>query len=222
MRAQANLPALAVAIVLVTAATVTAVGVADDAIRARDGQPIERHVAAAVADRLVAGDAPTTLRRGVLANETVQSLNASTLTRLAPVLAGRDVRVRLDGETVVERGSPRGGQTVSRVVRVGTSENVTRTLNLSRTSRLTLSARTSRVTLAVQPGPNTSVRTVRVNGRVVRHDPDGVDGLETVTVSRRTPATLSVSVTGNATGYVDVRYAAVGTEDAVLEVTVDA
>jgi hypothetical protein len=77
----------------------------------------------------------------------------------------------------------------------------------------------SRVEVLVRSGPNATARTVRADGRVVLHDPDGVDGLATVRLSPRDRTVLRPPA-ANAT--VRVAYDRVETEPATLEVRVGA
>ena len=66
MRAQANLPALAVALLVVSTTTGLAVVIADGAFASAQRDAAERATATAIADRLTAPDSPTTERRNVL------------------------------------------------------------------------------------------------------------------------------------------------------------
>ncbi|MEF8856013.1 MAG: hypothetical protein V5A16_01185 [Haloplanus sp.] len=118
MRAQTNLIALVLALGLVTGATVIGVAFADAALADADRDPLDRHAATAVAGRLVAADAPTTVRANALNASAVDGLNASRVEGLAPPAEGAALRVSLDDETVVERGAPGGGVTVRRSVLV--------------------------------------------------------------------------------------------------------
>ena len=63
------------------------------------------------------------------------------------------------------------------------------------------------------------METVRVNGRIVLHQPSGLRGTETVSVSRS--ETLTVSFDATATGRVTVTAIPERTRKATLEVTVD-
>ncbi|MFC7172959.1 hypothetical protein ACFQL0_05555 [Haloplanus litoreus] len=84
MRGQTNLIALAVALVLLTGATVVGVTLADSALAGADRDPVERHAATAVADRLTAADSRITVRANALNATAVDALNASRLSDLAP------------------------------------------------------------------------------------------------------------------------------------------
>lgn len=219
-RAQANLAALAVALVLLTTATAVGVALADGALASADRDPIERRAAAGAADRLVAADAPVTERANVLNRSAVGALAVEDLDDLAPPVRGRAVRVRLDGDPVLERGDPAGGTTVRRVVLLAEREPATRTLNLSDASTATLPRRADAVTVRIDPGPDAEIETVRANDRVVLHDPSGIEGEATVALSRRETTRLRFEADGDRRGTVRLTYRPAETTKAVLEVTV--
>jgi len=223
VRAQTNLVALTLALVLVTGATVVGVVVADAALADAERDPLDRHAATAVADRLVAADAPTTVRANALNATAVDALNASRVEALAPPAAGAALRITLDGESVVERGSPDTGATVRRsVVVVSRAEPTRKTANVSNGSTMRIPRGVDRATVAVDPGPNTTLRIVRANSRVVLYDGAGLDTNATVHLSRYEPTTVRIDAGANATGRVTVTYRRPLTETRVLRVTVDA
>jgi hypothetical protein len=220
VRAQTNLAALVVAFVLLTGATVVGVAFADAALADADRTPRDRHAATAVADRLVAADAPTTVRSNALAAAAVDDLNASRIGTLVPPAEGAAVRITLDGEPVVDRGSPAGGATVRRsVVVVNRSEPVRRTIDASRNATVRVPRGVDRATVDVDPASN--VTTVRANGRVVLYDGAGLETNETVHLSRYEPSTIRTEAVGNATGNVVVTYRRPRTELRTLTVIVD-
>ncbi|WP_101295613.1 DUF7263 family protein [Halegenticoccus soli] len=223
-RAQANLPALAVALVLVTTVTGVSVTLAEGALLSADRNPQERRAANAVADRLVAADAPITERPNVLNRTDADALTADRVDRLAPAVRNAAVRIRLGGVTLVERGDPVGGITVRRAVLVADRSAAERTVDLAESDSVTLPRRTEAVELDLRPGPDTTVRTVRANDRVVLHRPDasGLRGSATVRTSRYETTTLAFETNRTATGVVEVTYFPEETTKAVLEVTVDA
>lgn len=217
-RGQANLAALAVALVAVTSATALGVVVADDALGGATRTPRQRRAAVAAADRLVAGDAPTTRRPNVLDGPTVANLSLPDLDALAPPVRGRSIRVRLGDRTLVSRGDPVGGVTVRRVVLVADAGTRTRTHALADGRRLTLPRRTR--TVRIDFGNATGVETVRANGRVALHDPNGLSGVATVRLSRYETTRLAFAG-ADLVGTVSLTTHPVETEKAVLAVTVD-
>lgn len=225
-RGQANLPVLAVALVILTTVTAVSVALADGALAGADRTPQDRRVASAVAERLVAADSALTTRANVLNETAVAGLDATRLDRLVSPARNASIRVRLGEQTLVERGDPTDGVTVRRVVLVSNRTVTTRTLDLASSTTLTLPRRTPQVTVDVDSAANTTVRTVRVNDRVVLHDTDGLgepnDGTLSVRTSRYETTTLDFETTGNPHGTVTVTFYPAETTKAVLEVSVDA
>lgn len=217
-RAQANLVAVAVALVALTAVTLLGLVLADGALAAADREPLEHRAAVSTADRLVAADSPLTRRANVLDRDRLAALDPARLEHLAPPIVGRSVRVRLDDRVVLARGDPTGGTTVRRVVLLATGHERTRSLDLTEATELTLPRRTARVTIDLRDARG--VRTVRADGRVVLHDPGGLRGRTTVAVSRFETTTIGVEGRGQVSGTVRVTYWPTRTTKAVLEVTV--
>jgi hypothetical protein len=93
---------------------------------------------------------------------------------------------------------------------------------LSRDGSVEVPRGVGRATLRFDPGPNTTVRTVSADGRVVLHDAGGLDGDASVHLSRYEPTTLRVDAGANATGRVAVSYRRWRVADGTLRVTVDA
>lgn len=211
-RAQANLLVVAVALVVLTAVTGTAVAMAEGALVTAERDSAERATTVAVAERLVAASSPVTRRANVLDRDTAMALTASDLERLVPELAGRAVRVRISGLTVVDRGDPTGGTTVRRLGLLVTTDTWSGTLTAGG-KVLTVPRRTDRITVT----PRGEVETVRVDGRVVLHDPAGLDGETVVNVSRYDTLAVTADGDGNAT----VEATPETTEKALIVVTVD-
>ena len=214
-RGQANLVALAVALVALISATTLGLVVADGALADAERDPLERRAAVAAADRLVTAE-ETTVRPNVLAAAALRSLDGADIDSLAPPVEGRDIRLRIDDETLFERGDPTGGTTVSRVVLVAERTSRSRTVTASDRTTLTLPRRTSQVQLTF--GVSADIETVRLNGRVVLHDPDSLTGQFTVQASRYETATLAFE---GGSGEVDLTSHPLQTTKATLRVTVD-
>jgi hypothetical protein len=233
-----------VALVLVASVLGASIALAEsmlvDATEGRDAA--DRRAAATLAARLV-DDRPEHYPPGIVRNRS--TLSASRVETLVPATEDAAVSVELGGRTLLERGDPSDGATVRRSVLVGRPSDRTAAINLTEDEELALEHRTNAVTLDLSPGPNTTVRTVRVNGRIVLHNDTGLSGEATVPTSvRRTtvltfestvatgiePVSLSGSgnaaasttaVEANPTGRVDVSYVTVGSDPATLVVTVD-
>jgi hypothetical protein len=213
-RAQANLLSLAVALTALVSATALGLVVADGALAGADREPGERRAADAAAERLVSADA-TTVRENVLDREAVTGLTLTDLDALAPPVANRSVRVRLGGETLLERGDPTGA-TVERVVLLAGRTTRSRAVAVGDGDEVTLPRRTDRVELTF--GPESTVETMRVNGRVVLHDPGGLSGQFVIEPSRYETATLSFD---GGVAQVGIESRPLRTEKATLRVTVD-
>lgn len=222
MRGQANLPALAVALVVLTATTGLALALADGAFAGAERDAGERHIAVALTERLVSVDSPLTSRANVLRAARIEDLSSATLDRNFPVARGHELRIRLGGRTLVERGDPVGGVTMRRVVLVERRQTVTYVPPLRR-NETTIPRRTRRATLRIDPPPATTVRTVRANGRVVLHNRSGLRGTFDVRLSRFETTTLTFETDGPLTaGTVTVTYYPARMTKAMLVVTVDA
>ncbi|MFB6169980.1 MAG: hypothetical protein ABEJ06_02430 [Haloarculaceae archaeon] len=222
MRAQANLPALAAALLLVTASTGIGLTLADGAFETATRHPTERSVAVGLSERLVARASPLTTRANVLDADALDALDAGTLRTQFPVVGDRRVRVGVDDRTVVSTG-PGRGTTVHRVVLVERRQERRLAPDLGSTRSVTLPRRTPRVRLALSPPPGTTIETVRVNGRVALHDPAGVNGTVEVPTSRFETTTLRFRASGPLPpGSVAVVFYPAETTKAVLGVTVGA
>lgn len=220
MRGQANLPALAVALLVLTTTAGLGVAVADGAFASADRDAIDRAGAAALADRLVAADSPVTERRNVLNASRLEADEADEtqagLESLVP--EGAAVRVAVDGEVVYERGDPTGSPTVRRLVLLAEAQAVTIEPPLS-FGETTLPRRSAAATITV--AEDADVETVRANDRVILHDPDGLGGSHDVALSRYETTTLRFDGDPQE-GDVTVTYYPERTRKAHLEVTVDA
>lgn len=211
MRGQANLPALAVALLVVTTVAALSVTVADGAFTSAERDAAERATADALADRLVAADSQLTDRRNVL---NASRLDAGAIADIAP--DGVDLRVVIDGETVYERGDPTG-PTARRIALV--AERQTATVDPPLTNGETTLPRRS-PTATIDIDGSAGVETVRANDRVVLHDDEGLDGEYDVALSRYETTTLRFDGDPQR-GDVTVTYYPRRTAKALLEVTVD-
>lgn len=211
-RGQANLVALAAALLVVTAVAALSLTIADGAFASADRPVGDRATADAVADRLVSADSPGTERRNVV--------NASRLdTEAIGAVVPPDVaiRVTVDGEPVYERDDATGGQTVRRIALVADRQAVSLDPPLE-FGTVTLPRRSPRATVHVVG--DTDVETVRANERVVLHDPAGISGSHDVDLSRYETTTLRFDGDPDP-GDVTVTYYPRQTRKVLLEVTVD-
>jgi hypothetical protein len=222
-RAQMNLPALAVALLLVTTVTVVSFGMADRAYLSSERDADQRRVAVALSERLVEPETPVTARENVLDADAVDDLNASRLRSLFPVTEEADVRVRFGDRTVAAAGDPTGGTTVRRIVLVERREAITLTPDLSANDpQVTLPRRSPRVEISLSPPEGTNVTVVRANEKIVLRNNSGLFGTFDVSLSRFETTTLTFEADGPLpTGSVEVTYYPAETKKVVLAVTVD-
>lgn len=217
-RAQATLPAVAVALVVLTVVTALGLFVADSAIAGADRTPEERRVAAATAARLVAADGPVSARANVLNESAVATFDAAALRNLT--VSEYATAVRLNSTTVAATADATGGTTVRRLVLVETT--TAERLDPDGTS-VTLPRRARNVTVTLTPPDGTTVSTVRANDRVVLHNGSGLEGTFTVDVSPYETTEIRLQAAGTLPdGAVTVEYDAPTTSKATLAVTVDA
>lgn len=224
MRAQMNLPALAVALLVVTTVAVVSFGMADRAYLNAERDADQRRVAVALSERFVSPESELTARASVLDADELAGLNATGLRDLFPVTEDNDVQVRLGDRTLVAAGDPTGGTTIRRIVLVETRTAVTTTPTLSSVHpSVTLPRRSPRVEIRLNPPDGTSVTVVRANDRVVLRNASGLDGSFTVGLSRFETTTLTFEADGPLpTGSVGLTNYPAETRKAVLAVTVDA
>lgn len=211
-RAQANLVALAVALLVVTAVAALSLTIADGAFASADRAAGDRVTAETVAERLVSADSTGTARRNVV---TASRLDADAIRAVVP--SDVAIRVAVDGETVYERGDVAGGRTVRRIALVADRQAVSLEPPLA-FDTVTLPRRSPRVTVRVDGAAD--VETVRANDRIVLHDPAGIEGAFDVDISRYDTTTLRFDGDPDP-GDVTVTYYPRQTRKVLLEVTVD-
>lgn len=224
MRGQANLIALATAIVVLSGALVAGLAIVDGAFGDADRDATERGTAVELAETLVRSDSSLATRRNVLDATRTQRFDGERLADRYPSLSKHDVEIALDGDVLARTGEGRTGTTVRRIVLVEERQSAAWTPSIEGTEpAVTLPRRTDRAILKLSPPAGTSMTTVRVDGRVELRNESGLAGEYEVPVSRLTTATLSFEADGELTeGDVTVEYFPTRTRSAILEVSVDA
>jgi len=221
-RGQTGLPALAVALLVLTMVTGIGLAMGDSAIRSADREPADRRVAVSLAAGLVAPESPLTERSNVLDDRRLSTLNESRLRAAFPVSDRTAVTVELDGEPIATTGATSGGPTIRRLVVVENRSRETIEPALGWRRTVTLPHRGYRANLTLAPPPGTNVTTVRANDRVVLHDESGLNGSYEVTLSRFETTTLRFSADGPLPrGSVEIEYGAIRSRKATLAVTAD-
>jgi hypothetical protein len=218
-RAQTTLPAVGVALVLLTLVTALSLGLADAAISGADRTPNEHRVAAATAAHLVAADGPLTGRANVLNGERLDAFDGDTLRNKTPATDGYAVDVELDGRAVATTGDADAGPTIRRLVVLERTDTVTL---VPESRRVTLPRRATNATVAFTPDNSTAVRTLRVNDQVRLHNDSGLRGTFEVRLTPYETTRLQFQTAGRVTnGSVRVTYETPRTRKATLAVTVD-
>jgi len=221
-RAQASLPALAIALLILTSVTVLSLAVADGALSSADRAPAERHVAASLADRMIAANGPTAVRRNVLSADRLERLNASVLGEIYPVAAEPAVRISIGDDRVVNEPAADGGTTIRRIVAVRRSHNRSITPAFGPNKAVTIPRRTNLSRIDLDPPNGTTIRTVRVSGRVVLRNPAGLAGKYTLDLSRFETTRLRFEGSGPLhAGNVTIEYPVAETHRTTMAVTVD-
>lgn len=222
-RGQTSLPALGIALVMLTVVTGLGVAMADTAIAGADRTPDERRAAAAIADRLVAADGPLAARSNVLNQSRVEDFDQSALEGHAPPASEYAVSVTLAGEEIASSGPGHRGTRISRLVVVESRESRTLTPELTTTDAVTLPRRSATATVTIDPPAGTTVWTVRANDRVVLHNRSGLDGRYEVSLVPYETTALRFQRAGRLEpGNVTVEYDAPRSTKETLVVTVDA
>jgi len=219
-RGQTTLPAVGLALVLLTAVTALSVAMADSAITGADRTPDERRVAAAIADRLVAADGPLGDRANVLNESRTERFDGSKLRQVAPPAEGYAVTVSLDGERIASSGDPVGGTTIRRLVLF---ERPRSEMLEPDGSTATVPRRADAATVTLSPPNGTTIRTVRANDRAVLHNASGLSGTFEIALVPGETTTLRFQTAGIISqGAIRIVYDAPRTTKATLAVTVDA
>jgi len=222
-RAQTSLPALGIALVLLTVVTGLGVAMADTAIAGADRAPDERRVAAAIADRLVAADGPLAARSNVLNKSRVDGFDRSALKRSAPPASEYAVSVELADKEIASSGTVHSGTRISRLVVVESLETRTLTPDLATTAAVTLPRRSAQATVTIDPPAGTTVWTVRANDRVVLHNRSGLNGSYEIPLVPYETTELRFQRAGRLEpGNVTIGYDAPRSTKETLVVTVDA
>lgn len=222
-RAQTELPAIAIAFVLLTAVLVLSIAAANTALSSAERPAVEQQAAVGLSEQLTAESAAVTTRPNVLDPDAVTDLTASDLESTYGLLPAHDVRVQLDGETIVESGDPSGGTTIDRLVVLESRSEQTLEPSFEGSRSVTLPRRTPSATIDIDTAAETKIRSVRANNRVLLWNDSGLDGEFELSLSRFETQRLSFEAAGLLSdGSVTVTYYPAETRKATLTVTIDA
>jgi len=219
-RGQTTLPAVGLALVLLTAVTALSVAMADSAITGADRMPDERRAAAATADRLVAADSPLGERANVLNGSQTTAFGEAKLRQVAPPAEEYAIDVTLDGDRIASSGDPVDGTTIRRLVLL---ERLRTERLVPEGSTATIPRRADAATVTISPPDGTAIRTVRANDRVVLHNDSGLEGTFEIALVPSRTTTLRFQTAGALpSSAIRIVYDAPRTTKATLSVTVDA
>ncbi|GGL32940.1 hypothetical protein GCM10009037_15760 [Halarchaeum grantii] len=235
-RAQANLLALCVALLLVSGALGVALAFAGGAFGSVDRSADDARLADSLAASAVAADGPLAMRANVLDRDALDDLDAASVGASFPAARGHAVRLTLDDAVLVDTGDASGGARVDRLVLVAERQTRSYAPAFDADTVLSLPRRTDRLTVAVTPPQGVVVEAVAVDGRVVLREPataggnattglpmGGLGGTYDVSVSRYRDATVTVAASAPLpAGSVVVTSYPVVTHKATLGVRVDA
>jgi hypothetical protein len=224
MRGQTELPALAIAFLLLTGAVTLGITAATTAFDTADREALERHHAERISDDLVATSSPITARANVVNETALETLNDSRLGEQFAPSGDVAFRLQLDGETVARHGEVDDqATTIERIVLVEnpTSNRLSPPLNGGRS--VTLPRRTFGTTVRITPPNGTTVRRVWANDRVVLANASGLRGQFELSLSSMETTQLFFEAAGPLpAGSTEIRYEQSETRKATMAVTVDA
>ncbi|KAB1197162.1 MULTISPECIES: hypothetical protein [Haloferax] len=221
-RGQTTLAGLAVALVLLTTVTAGSIVAADRALADATSSPLEQHRAERAAEALVT-DGPITTSDGYVSPSLANETNASELSTAVPALRGVSFTVRFAGREIARQGTVTDGSRVSRGVVVVETRTDSERIELEDGMVGTLDGQTDEIQVDIDPRNNTTVRTIRVDDRVVLHRPTGLRGTHTVAVSSYASPVVRVEAAGDdPEGTVTVTATVFETRTERVEVSVDA
>ncbi len=222
LRGQTELPALGIAFLFLTVALLITVAAAETAFSTADRDAIERQSAVSVSEQLIAEQSDVSARQNVLNESALSDLSATTLSEEYGLESEQDVRVQVDGETIVERGDVTAGTTIERIVSLESQAVETLEPTFADTLSVSLPRRTDAVTLTLDPPPETTIRSIRANNETVLKNEQGLAGTSNLSLSTLSTTTLWFEAAGPMPrGSVEVAYLATETQKSTLTVTVD-
>lgn len=222
-RGQTELPALAVALVLLTTVLLFGLGAADGALSSAERPAVERQATVGLSEGLTAPSAPVTVRANVLDPAALSALERGDLESTYGLSSEHDVSVLLDGESIAGDRSLTEGTSIDRLVLVERRSERTLVPEFANDRSVTLPRRTPNATLDIDPPAGVVVRSVRANDRVLLWNESGLRGEFTVSLSRLETKRLSFEAAGVLSqGDVEITYCPAETRKATLSVIVDA
>ena len=222
MRAQTELPAVAIALVLLTGVLVFGIATADSALSGADRPVLEQRGAVSLSEQLTAPSASATQRANVFNATALAALDREDLTHYGAA-ADHDVRIRLDSTTIVESGTPSSGTTIERLVLVERRTETTLRPALTGNRTVTLPQRATSPTVEIDPPADTTVSRLQAGDRILLQNSSGLEGTFELSLSPYQTTQLRFVALGPLpAGAVEITHDRIETRKARLEVTVDA
>lgn len=222
MRAQVELPALGVALLLLTAALILGISLASTALSSAERPAEERRTAERIADQFVSPDSPATHRENVIDESVLAEWNESTLTSLLDIPPEADVRIELTGRVLHDDtgGDRVDGTTVERIVLIENRTRTTLSPSFNETRSVTVPRRSYDTTLSIAPADGTLVRSVAANDALLLRNETELVGTFDLSISPLETTELRFEGAGPLEGIVEIQYDAAETRKTILSVTV--
>ena len=223
MRGQTELPAVAIALVLLTSVLALGMSAADSALSSADRPTLEQQAAVGLSEQLTAPSANVTTRANTFDAAALTNLSVDSLESAYGADPNHDLRIRLDGETLVESGDPTGGTTINRLVIVERCTTTTLVPAFEDNRTVTLPQRTATASVDIDPPATTTVERLWANDRLLLQNSSGLRGVSRISLSPFETERLRFEALGPLPpGAVEITHDRIQTEKQTLEVTVDA
>lgn len=223
MRGQTTLPIVGIALVLVTSVGLLAVLAGQGTIQQAREPSVERATAIGLSERLIENRSTLAVRENVIAASQFDEVDERYLRERLGVGEPVDVRVTIDGQTLVDSGIRGAATTVERIVWIERSRARLREPRVRGGVDVTLPRRVTRVTLTLDPRPDTTVTAVTADDQVVLANERGLSGTYEVDISRFETTEIAVDAVGPLhRGDLELAYRVPRRQRAILAVTVDA
>jgi len=222
VRGQTTLPIVGVALVLVTSVGLLAVLAGQGSIQAAREPSVERSTAIGISERLVEPGSGLAVRQNVVAANRTGEVDERFLREALGVGEAVDVRVTLDGQTLVDTGTAGDEVTVERIVWVEHTRRRQRTPRVRGGVDVTLPRRVTSLDLTIDPGPDATVRAVTADDQVVLANESGLVGSYRIDVSRFETTSIGVDAVGELErGDLSLTYRVPQRHRGILAVSVD-
>lgn len=223
MRGQVELPALGLALVLLTMTTVLGVAVVQSVFVDAERPAMERQATVSLSEEFVSADAPLTNRANVLNATRLETVKKADLREMDAHPDDGAVLLEVAGEEIAATGSVTGGTTLERLVLLESVDERVLEPRFTQGRSITLPRRTDSATVSITTGAGTTIRGVSVNDRTVLRNESGLHGTYDLELSALETTRFEFDATGQLQeGDVNITYRPPRVERATLRVTVNA